>query len=570
MKHTQGISLTELAVVLAIIGLLMGSLLVPLSTQIDIANIQNTEKTLEQIKQALINYTLLNGRLPCPVPESNSASGLEVNSQTNCQQEGYLPWANLGTGRYDAWGNPFRYRANNEVYRNTGGSSPQLVIKDYQGQLQVDTDVVAIVYSYGKNRQSDQPETTFSTTQWMKSIWVNSLLAVEKFFISTSYAEGESTLSRNLGGSQVIYSQTNSAPNGKDDILVFLAKSTLVAAQKQLQPMTIVASLKPVEDNEIYTPSLTSASNSAVNREGELLPTSTTNDNTSVNNVETPSIKSTETPLGNTDITSSITTESTSASSNTGTNIETPATNPEETTSATASGETASGTQESMSVTTPTDDSTSTDNGSEGSNTGVDIGTPSGDSTTTNNSDDSTVTSNTNDTGTTTSTDDSTSTDNGSESSNTGVDIGTPFGDSTTTNNSDDSTVTSNTNDTGTTTSTDDSTATDNGSESSNTGIDIREAGGLVGTDTETNDGSITTNNNSTDTNTTDNSPTVSEETSSTTDNNLIPNDSTDNSGASDTSSDEVNLDRSSEDFEIDSLGMDDITGSTEIIDPNN
>jgi hypothetical protein len=37
-----------------------------------------------------------------------------------CGQEGYLPWVDLAVGRYDGWGNPFRYRVEEEYTSNDG------------------------------------------------------------------------------------------------------------------------------------------------------------------------------------------------------------------------------------------------------------------------------------------------------------------------------------------------------------------------------------------------------------------------------------------------------------------
>ena len=48
-----GFTLTELAVVLMIVALLIGGMLVPLSAQNDIRNVNETQKTLNDIRDAL-------------------------------------------------------------------------------------------------------------------------------------------------------------------------------------------------------------------------------------------------------------------------------------------------------------------------------------------------------------------------------------------------------------------------------------------------------------------------------------------------------------------------------------
>ncbi len=62
----KGFSLIELAIVLVVVALLIGGLLVPLSMQIEQQRIRDTQKTLEEIKEALVGFAIANGRLPRP------------------------------------------------------------------------------------------------------------------------------------------------------------------------------------------------------------------------------------------------------------------------------------------------------------------------------------------------------------------------------------------------------------------------------------------------------------------------------------------------------------------------
>ena len=156
MKHeSRGFTLIEMVVVLTIIGLLIGGLLIPLTTQIDVAKIQRTENILEQTKQALIHYAMRNNRLPCP--------------ETGCDKLGSLPWERLGVGRYDAWGNPIQYHTcldeEDKIVEGTDWikiddpDDPKQGFKiiDVRGNQLVDqTDVVAIIFSYGKNGIENQ------------------------------------------------------------------------------------------------------------------------------------------------------------------------------------------------------------------------------------------------------------------------------------------------------------------------------------------------------------------------------------------------------------------------------
>src|ERR1700740_2544337 len=70
MIKEQGFTLAELAVVLGIVGLLLGGLMVPLAAQTDIRYRSDTEKALADIREALIGFAIVNGRLPCPADRS--------------------------------------------------------------------------------------------------------------------------------------------------------------------------------------------------------------------------------------------------------------------------------------------------------------------------------------------------------------------------------------------------------------------------------------------------------------------------------------------------------------------
>lgn len=104
----RGFTLIEMAVALVVFALLLGSILVPLSTQVEQRKISDTRKALEEIREALIGFAIINGRLPCPDTDSDPAApgyGLEEAScATPPTAEGYLPWKTLGVAEFDAWG----------------------------------------------------------------------------------------------------------------------------------------------------------------------------------------------------------------------------------------------------------------------------------------------------------------------------------------------------------------------------------------------------------------------------------------------------------------------------------
>ena len=70
----DGFTLVELAVVIAIVGLILGAFLAPLRAQIDASRIRETERMLGEIRQALIGYAITRGALPCPDVASDSST----------------------------------------------------------------------------------------------------------------------------------------------------------------------------------------------------------------------------------------------------------------------------------------------------------------------------------------------------------------------------------------------------------------------------------------------------------------------------------------------------------------
>lgn len=160
-KTSSGFTLVEIAVVLVIVGLLIGGLITPLSAQLEQRKIGDTQKTLDDAKEAMLGFALRNGYLPCPA--ISSSNGLEDRSGftcTNGRREGYLPWATLGLPKLDSWGHLFRYSVS-PAFASSGPlftlRSPRdisIATRDASGALvpaSAVNDIVAVVLSHGRN-----------------------------------------------------------------------------------------------------------------------------------------------------------------------------------------------------------------------------------------------------------------------------------------------------------------------------------------------------------------------------------------------------------------------------------
>src|SRR5688572_15259529 len=98
---SRGFSLVELAVVLAVVGLLLGSLMYTLQAQTEQRAREETQRRLEQAREALLGYAVANGRLPCPA--SAASAGIESDNPSGSNictnpYDGFLPSVTLGFG----------------------------------------------------------------------------------------------------------------------------------------------------------------------------------------------------------------------------------------------------------------------------------------------------------------------------------------------------------------------------------------------------------------------------------------------------------------------------------------
>lgn len=111
-----GFSIVELAVVLAILGLVFVGFTSGIGSFYHSANIEDSERIQLNIKKQLLNFVVVNKYLPCP---DTDADGQENRSGTRCTAEvGGVPYINLGLKEEeveDSWGNAIRYAVNTDA-----------------------------------------------------------------------------------------------------------------------------------------------------------------------------------------------------------------------------------------------------------------------------------------------------------------------------------------------------------------------------------------------------------------------------------------------------------------------
>jgi prepilin-type N-terminal cleavage/methylation domain-containing protein len=156
-----GFTLVEIAIVLVIVGLLIGGLVTPLQTQIEQRRQAETQKALDEARDALLGFALRNGYLPCPA--ISASDGLEDRSGATCtgnRRYGYLPWATLGLNKLDSWNHLYHYSVtpafSNSVTLFTLKTPRDISIatRDASGQLTPASgaaDTVAVILSLGHN-----------------------------------------------------------------------------------------------------------------------------------------------------------------------------------------------------------------------------------------------------------------------------------------------------------------------------------------------------------------------------------------------------------------------------------
>lgn len=170
-SRQSGFSLVELAIVLLIVGLLLGGLVPTISSQIEQQRINETRKQLEEIKQALTGFAVVNGRLPCADTNSDGEEESSCTTTATARAEGLLPWKSLGVADKDAWQQVWRYRADQNFSKSftlTTNPTDNLIVQNNAGTaltlVTTGRGPIAIVYSLGGNLVADGQNAIYNET----------------------------------------------------------------------------------------------------------------------------------------------------------------------------------------------------------------------------------------------------------------------------------------------------------------------------------------------------------------------------------------------------------------------
>ncbi|MBL8382414.1 MAG: type II secretion system protein, partial [Burkholderiales bacterium] len=138
IRSQNGFTLTEIAIVMLILGLVIAAGITPLTRLIQSSQIASNQERLEAAREALLAFAAVNGRLPCP---DRTGDGIEDQRTLadpvgfGCAgnlYEGFLPWATLGVQQTDYWGTRLRYRVSVQFTR--AGADPAWTCGTVNGQ----------------------------------------------------------------------------------------------------------------------------------------------------------------------------------------------------------------------------------------------------------------------------------------------------------------------------------------------------------------------------------------------------------------------------------------------------
>lgn len=246
----KGFTLIEIAVVLVIVGLLVGSFIGSISNRIESTRREDTAKQLEEIKEAIIGHAIAEGRIPCPANTTSQGDEQPVGGGVCTLQHGFVPGRTLGlSGNYnrdglltDSWGNPIRYTVASAMAGaydvTTAGGIAATTMAVYTPALKICTGVSAVA-----NDCNNAAETLIDETPFILiSLGKDGADFVTNLAPNTDQGENasEAVVAANAAGENIAYtvaadrafvnkaySDEESVAGQFDDIIVWVSKYEL-------------------------------------------------------------------------------------------------------------------------------------------------------------------------------------------------------------------------------------------------------------------------------------------------------------------------------------------------------
>lgn len=155
-SRNRGFTLIEIAIALLIIGLILGGGLSVLSAQVEMQKTRDTNRVLEEAKEALMGFAVVNGRLPRPATSATNGVENIALCATDLACTGLLPWATLGTTKLDGWNKVIRYSVSpafaNSNFALATPATKIVLTRSSIGAIQpLANPVPAVVFSHGKS-----------------------------------------------------------------------------------------------------------------------------------------------------------------------------------------------------------------------------------------------------------------------------------------------------------------------------------------------------------------------------------------------------------------------------------
>ena len=177
LRRPSGFTLVEMAVVLVIVGLMLGGLMMSLSQSQESTRRSDAQKQLDETEEALYGFAQANGRLPNPV----NAIGVEITTGTP-ERHGFVPAVLLGLkgGRnaagllLDPWNNPVRYSVTSAFAAVFPmGTTGTLAVLNTSGGAVIANQIPAVIFTEGSNwaisTSADEAENTNSDVNFVSA-----------------------------------------------------------------------------------------------------------------------------------------------------------------------------------------------------------------------------------------------------------------------------------------------------------------------------------------------------------------------------------------------------------------